>query len=123
MSNYNNIKPYADFSHKAAEYGGPEQYVKLVAQKNFAAGIQAEKSAELGKGTVLFALGIAACIGGQYAYKKYIEYKQDKMNHALAEAEKANEECIEVLKNSLGEQNDDLDLKEEDLDNCRLEDE
>lgn len=104
MSNYNNIKPYADFSHKAAPFGGPEQYVKKVAQKNFAAGIQAEKSTEFGKGAILLALGLAAWEGGKFAVHKYIDYRQRKLNEAIEEANKANEECIAKLKDAKQEE-------------------
>lgn len=101
MSNYNNIKPYADFSHKVAPFGGPEQYVKKVADKNFAAGVQAEKSTELGKGAVLLTLGLAAWEGGKFAVNKYKQYRQKKATEAMAEAQKANEECVKVLKEEI----------------------
>ena len=101
MSNYDNIKPYAEFSHKAAQFGGPEQYVNIVAEKSFEAGAQAEKATELKKGALLLALGLATWEGGKLAVNKYKQYRKKKAEEALMDANDAKEECINALKNEI----------------------
>ena len=108
MSNYNNIKQYADFAHKVAPFGGPEQYVKNVAKKNFAAGIQAEKTTELKKTVLLLALGLTAWESVKIAVNKYKQYRQTRAEEALAEAKKANEECVKILKKEIEKEKDSM---------------
>lgn len=34
MANYENIKPYAEFAHVAAQHGGIEKYLSMMAEAN-----------------------------------------------------------------------------------------
>ena len=43
MANYENIKEYAEFSHKVAPIGGPEAYVKKVAELCYKKGAETER--------------------------------------------------------------------------------
>lgn len=113
MSNYNNIKPYAEFSKKAASFGGPDKYLQIVAEKNFAAGVQAEKATEPGK-VGLGALVILAIGGGfQFLYHKYKESRQKKAQEAMSEAKASTKECVEAFKEALDNQNVSVDADEQ----------
>lgn len=113
MSNYNNIKPYAEFSKKVAPFGGPDKYLQLVAEKNFAAGVQAEKATEPGKAGLGAILILAIFGGSQLLYRKYKESRQKKAQEAMSEANASKNECIEAFKEALDYQNADVDISEQ----------
>lgn len=46
MANYNNIKPYAEFAHKAAQHGGVENYLNEIKESNYELGVMDERSTE-----------------------------------------------------------------------------
>lgn len=35
MANYDNIKPYADFAHISAPYGGPDNYLDIISKAGY----------------------------------------------------------------------------------------
>lgn len=113
MSNYNNIKPYADFAKKVAPHGGPEKYVQKVAEKNFAAGVQAEKATEPGKAGLEALVILAACGGFQFLYHKCKELRQKKAQEAMSEAKASDKECVEAFKEALDNQNVSVDTDEQ----------
>ncbi|MCR5836948.1 MAG: hypothetical protein K6G88_10625 [Lachnospiraceae bacterium] len=117
MGNYNNIKPYSDFSHKVAPYGGPGKYVEKVAKDSFEEGVQTEKATELGKGICVLVGGIAIWEGGKLIFSKIINHRQSKLNMAKNKADKSQKECVEVLKNAIEDENNNISEKVEKKDN------
>lgn len=81
MGNYNNIRAYSEFAHKVAPYGGPDQFVKEVASKTYAVGIekgiQKTRVKEVGIGAIAFVAGIAIWEGGKCIIRKYNNYRQE----------------------------------------------
>ena len=96
MSNYYNIKPYAEMVHAAAQHGGPASYLDRVATYNYRAGYLK------GTGNCLacsFAAGVFSILiweGIKYGYKCTKEH-QEKVNAAIEEARAAQKECLRVL--------------------------
>lgn len=77
MANYENIRPYSELAHKAAQFGGPKNYLQQHAQAYFSMGVQHEKSTEGWKGAVLVGIAIGAwelCKAGiRYLHDKHLE--------------------------------------------------
>ena len=79
MSNYKNIKPYADFAHKAAQNGGIEKYLEMLENTNREIGAMEERKTEGWKAVLVLSVGIILWEGGKAGIrgikKIYIEHK------------------------------------------------
>lgn len=78
MANYDNIKPYADFAHEAAQHGGVEKYLDEIAQANKKLGVLEERDSEGWKGALLLGAGLLLWEGGKAGVRKYKEHKKKK---------------------------------------------
>jgi len=97
MSNYDNIREYSEFSHKAAQHGGVKKYLDELADANYSLGVEAEKETELGKAVLLLGVGITAWEAGKFAVKKIKEHRRNKVNEAVERTEKAKQDCLDVF--------------------------
>ena len=121
MANYNNIKKYAEFSHKVAPHGGPEEYVKKVAEvseklgreKGYQQGIKTGFSR--GVGTTLLGLAILglSCFGGKKIYDKVKESHESKQRDLSTELEKVEQEAIHKIEETISDEEVDSEDKEE----------
>ena len=107
MSNYENIKPYAEFAHEAAQHGGVMEFLDELADSNYKLGIEAERETELGKAALLLGVGIAAWEGGKFAIKKIKEHKHNKVIEASERAEKAKQKCMDAFETIDASETDD----------------
>ena len=84
MANTANIKPYADFAHMSAPYGGPNKFLSRVAQHAYQLGIMKERKTEGIK------LAISSLIIGGLIWK-IVDNEKDKkkLETIVTEAEKA----------------------------------
>lgn len=82
MSNYENIRPYAEFAHKAAQHGGVDRFLTQIADANYERGILAEQETEGVKGLMVLGFGIVLWEGGKFVYRtvrrKYKEHKSQE---------------------------------------------
>ena len=106
MSNVENIKPYSDFSHLAAQHGGVDSYLDELATANYTLGAVETRQTDIKIG--VFAIGCAIALWelGKYAYKKGEELLLEHKEKANAKAQDARiaikaetrnmEECIRL---------------------------
>ena len=70
MSSYDNIKPYAEFSHTAALNGGIDSYLEKIEKASYDEGV----SDTIGKAIKLLPVGVVAAIGlwesGKWVYRQ-----------------------------------------------------
>lgn len=70
MANYENIRPYAEFNHTAAQHGGVQSYMAQVADANYELGVMDEKATEGFKGLLVAGATLALWEGGKWVYRK-----------------------------------------------------
>jgi len=101
MSNYENIRPYAEFAHDAAQHGGVDRYLTQIADANYERGVLAEQETEGVKGLMVLGFGIALWEGGKFVYRtvrrKYQEHKAKK-----AALLRQSEEAMNEIKRNIG---------------------
>ena len=95
MANYENIKPYADFAHTAAQNGGVEKYLDQIAESNYALGVMDEKNTEGLKAAAVVTAALALWEGGKWIYKKGKNYYMKKRDEAVRKSEAAKSAIIE----------------------------
>ena len=100
MPNYENIRPYAEFSHEAAQHGGIDNYLDTLAMVNQKIGIDIEKGTEIPKGVLLAILSIVFWEGGKWVFRKFKE-KQIKKNEQWLYLQNESEEIKELVKNTI----------------------
>lgn len=90
MDNYENIKPYADFAHTAAQHGGVDSYLNEIAEENYNMGVLDEKQTEGMKALVLLGVGLSVWEGGKWVFRKVqgIFKKKRKDSEQKSEAAK-----------------------------------
>ncbi len=91
MANYENIKPYAEFAHVAAQHGGVHEYMNQIAEYNYSLGaMQGASDAYM---TSFVVGGICMVISaGFYFYNKH---KQSAKEIEYAEMKKRFERKIQ----------------------------
>lgn len=89
MANYDNIKPYSDFAHEAAQHGGVDNYLDEIADANKELGRLEEKDSEGWKGALLLGAGLLLWEGGKAGAKKYMEYRRKKKDEQEALVKKS----------------------------------
>lgn len=97
MANYKSIKPYADLIHNAAQNGGPDQFLREIAESNFALGQEAEKASEWWKIPLAGIAFVLIYEGGLWVYKRVKHNHQSKikaLNEQSDSAIKAYKECV-----------------------------
>lgn len=100
MPNYENIRPYAEFAHEAAQHGGVDSYLNQMTESSYALGIMEERSTESWKAFMLTAgviiiweAGKAAVYYGKRCIRKY----RAKKVSLLKETETAKAEIKKKL--------------------------
>lgn len=86
MGNYENIRPYAEFAHMVAPYGGPEQYLNDYGDARYECGKIDQREAD--KAAIFTAIAGTAFVSAviNFGIQKYREIKRKR---AQEEAEKA----------------------------------
>ena len=101
MSNYKNIKPYADFAHKAAQNGGIEKYLEMLENTNREIGAMEERKTEGWKAVLVLSVGIILWEGGKAGIrgikKIYIEHKTTKIPALKRKSEEAKAAIIKEV--------------------------
>ena len=100
MPNYENIKPYSDFSHTAAEHGGVENYLNELAEKNRELGVLDEKSTEGIKALLFGAVLLTVWEGGKWCYSKLKNRRNDQRKIIEVEIEDAKEKIVQDAENA-----------------------
>ena len=118
MANYENIKPYAEFSHKVARHGGPEKYVENVADLHEKRGFEKGYQLGLKKGMKRVSIGALAlgclCYCGKIVYGKVKHsraIRQEELNKEINAAEK---KAIQEIKEVMDDESSMGDIKEND---------
>ncbi len=70
MANYNNIKPYSDFAHTAAQHGGVESYLNQLQSASYDAGSSDTLSAVIELAPYAAVGCITAWECGKWAFRK-----------------------------------------------------
>lgn len=101
MSNYKNIKPYADFAHKAAQNGGIEKYLEMLENTNREIGAMEERKTEGWKAVLVLSVGIILWEGGKAGIRRikkiYIEHKTTKITALKRKSEEAKAAIIKEV--------------------------
>lgn len=102
MSNYKNIKPYADFAHKAAQNGGIEKYLEMIENTNREIGAIEERKTEGWKAVLVLGVGIILWEGGKAGIrgikKAYNEHKIIRITALKRKSEEAKEAIIKEIR-------------------------
>ena len=107
-SKNDNIKKYADFNHKVAPYGGPEEYCeKLVAEER-------ERQKQEDQETLIKAIKWTIAIAGTFgAIINEVRHKwKDNRAKRNAELAEASQRSKEMLLQTLNDNNEALDEDE-----------
>ena len=100
MGNYNNIKPYSDFSHTAAGQGGVEKYLSELKSASYNHGRLDER------GALAWELPLAATVTvglwelGRFCVRKIKSARRTKRalaDRQVHQAEAAARECLENM--------------------------
>ena len=117
MANYENIKPYADFAHTAAQHKGVENYLKELTDSSYKLGVMDERSTECRKGFIL-AAGVLivweagkAAIRGIKSWYNCRKARQAELIHQYMKAKAAI--LADPPANHVAEDNDENDLDDE----------
>ena len=89
MANFDNIKEYADFSHDAAKYGGPKQYLEEFGNAKYALGVEDEKNTEGWKALIVVGVTIAFWEMGKAGVDKLKNMRIKRREKLLEQAELA----------------------------------
>ena len=102
MSNYDNIKPYAEFAHEAAKHGGVEKYLNEIAEANRDLGILEEKDTEGWTAALLLGAGLLLWEGGKASIKGIKAFskkrKEEKKAILKAKSDGAKEAVIQGVR-------------------------
>lgn len=98
MSNYENIRPYAEMVHEAATHGGPESFIDEVIRTAKEMGIQEERSTEPRKYILTVFITSAVIAGGTVAWKRFKSYRQRKKEEAETLLRLRRLQAIEAMK-------------------------
>ena len=97
MGNYNNIKPYAEFAHKAAEGGGIEKYLDDYGKGKYDLGVATEREKEGQKALVLIGATVLLWELGKIGIRKIKNMGKAKKENAIAKSEKARREYLKCV--------------------------
>ena len=89
MSNSENIRPYSEMVHTAAQNGGPDRFVQDIAEKNYERGIEDERATEWWKGAVLVVIALGLSEGIRWVVKKSPKRHKDRSAQLKAESDAA----------------------------------
>lgn len=93
MSNYKNLKPYNDFNHTAAGFGGVEKYIRSIKSNSFKGGAWKERK----KLTWEIPLAVLVWEGGKFVVRKVKEAYAAKKARESEEADQAEKKIKELL--------------------------
>lgn len=116
MANYENIKPYAEFAHEAAQHGGVDNYLNDIAEANQELGILDEKNTEGWKALLVAAVALGLWEGGKAALHGIKKHLEKKKLEATKKAEDAKAAIIEGVNQAMSFEEDNLDVIESDKD-------
>lgn len=98
MSSYENIKPYAEFSHTAAQNGGVDSYLEKIEKASYDEGV----SDTTDKAIKLLPIGAAVAIGlwesGKWLYRQGKSYFAKRKEADVLEVEAAKVAIKEGVK-------------------------
>lgn len=117
MNNYDNIKPYADFSHEAAQHGGVDSYLDELAESNRQKGIMEEQALEPQKFGIVAIGAIFAWEVGKFVVNKVknhiksARYQKEEMLTQKAESAKtAIQQGVKAAEEAQSTNNDEEDV-------------
>lgn len=91
MANYENIRPYAEFSHTAAMNGGVDNYLNSIAQNSYSLGVMEGKSIayanSLITGGILLAVSACGMLYRQYKRKSVEDENYEMIRRIKQEME------------------------------------
>lgn len=111
MGNYENIRPYAELVHEAAQHGGVEKYTDDLWNDGWQRGIDAERDTEPIKAVVLLSVGIAAWEGG----KAVISWIRERRRNKQLALQQRSEEIKDKLIKELSKEKETAALADDDL--------
>ena len=94
MGNYENIRPYAEFAHKAAPYGGPEQYLSDYGDARYECGKIDQKEADK---SVIFTVIAGTALASAVINFGIQKYREIKRKRAQKEAEQAKDAYLKEV--------------------------
>lgn len=103
MPNYDNIRRYSEFSHEAAQNGGVDAYLDIIAEANQEIGIAKERSTEGWKGIILAGGVIAIWEGGKKFYCFLKDRHRRKKAEQLAALQRQSDEAKAKIINDLSQ--------------------
>lgn len=109
MANYENIKPYAEFAHVAAQHGGIEKYLSMIAEANRRLGILEERSTEGRKAALVVGAAILIWEGGKAGIrfiKNQIEERKSEEEALLMQSNNAKAAIIRKYANAEAEESE-----------------
>lgn len=103
MANYENIRPYAELIHTAAQHGGVDSYMEQVADANHELGVMDEKATESWKGLLVAGATLVLWESGKWVYRKgksLYEKRHKKLEQQSETAKAALIQEIQAAKKS-----------------------
>lgn len=94
MANYDNIKPYADFAHKAAKAGGVDKYLDEFGNAKYDLGVASEKETEGWKALLVIGITLGLWEAGKAGIRKIKDNNRTKKMKAIIRVDKARKECL-----------------------------
>ena len=89
MSNYENIRQYAEHIHDVAQKGGVDKYLQEFAEANYIQGVMDEKETEGKKVVIAVGLTLGIWEGGKYLYRSIKNFREKRKVEAIHKAELA----------------------------------
>ena len=99
MSNVDNIKPYSDFAHKAAQHGGVDDYLNELEASSYDKGINDAHEKLIKNSPYILAGILLVWEGGKVIFKKgkkYFDNRTKKDNQKITDAKKAIKSEISI---------------------------
>ena len=101
MANYDNIEPYSELAHIAAQHGGPKQYLNQLTNASYKMGVMDEKGTEgikIAAGVAVGAGLTLAAVQGVKTWRGWRRRKKEKQrNEEMRKAEEARNAIISEL--------------------------
>lgn len=92
MANYENIRPYAEFSHEAAQHGGVDSYLSELQEASYDNGVADTKASMPPYLFIAAVAGGAVVTAGRWVYRKAKSHylmRKEQNNHRIEMAKKS----------------------------------
>jgi hypothetical protein len=123
MSNYENIKPYADFAHTAAQHGGVDNYLNQIADSNYSLGVMNEKRKDDLKALIIGSTVLALWEGGKWLYRKGHNLYEARCQEKIQQSNAAKEAIRKGIKHATSGSDNEATSIEEETTDIKMEEE